>query len=68
MHDHDDEVPYLGCGKTEEVVKNSKGEYWAINGARKYDKSEVEKVGPFYWLKTDEEESESPSKESKEEY
>lgn len=43
--------PQLGECLTEEVVKNSKGEYWAINGARKYEASEVEKEGPFYWLK-----------------
>lgn len=49
------EQPHLGDGLTEEVVKNSKGEYWAINGARKYEKSEVEKEGPFYWVKCDRE-------------
>jgi hypothetical protein len=51
MADSQHSVPYLGCGLTEEVVKNSKGEYWAINGARKYEKSEVEKSGPFYFVK-----------------
>lgn len=49
------EVPKLGKCLTEEVVKNSNGEYWAINGARKYEKSEVEKVGNLFWLKTDKE-------------
>lgn len=56
-------VPKLGCGLTEEVVKNSKGEFWAINGGRKYIESEVEKVGNFYWLKTDEEETESMARQ-----
>lgn len=60
------EVPKIGDGLTEEVRKNSKGEYWAVNGARKYIASEVEEIGPFCFVKVDEEDTESPARKEQE--
>lgn len=63
MSDDPRYMPKLGCKLSEEVFKTSDGEYWAMNGGRKYIESEVEKVGNFYWLKTDEEETESMARQ-----
>lgn len=49
-----EKAPQLGECLTEEVLKVG-DKYWAANGAREYKRSELEQVGPFFFVKTKDE-------------
>lgn len=48
-------TPKVGCELTEEVLKVG-DKYFSANSTKEYKKSELDKVGPFFFVKTDDKE------------